>query len=62
MRSSSLARSGKRSFDVESKRLKVIQLSSQDLPDQIEVDVKVAVDEYVAETRYCSEVRREIFG
>ncbi len=59
--SSSLARSGKRSFDVASKRLEVIQLSGEELPDQIEVDVKVAVDKYVTETRHGSEVRREIF-
>jgi len=62
VRNSSLARSGKPSFDVASKRLKVVQLSDQELPDQIEVDVKVAVDEHVAETRNCPKMRCEIIG
>ena len=45
-----------------SKRFEVIELPAKDLPDQIEIDIEVPVDEYVAESRHSSEMRCEIIG
>ncbi len=62
MRCSSLVKFGEPSFDMASKRFEVIQLPAKDLPDQIEIDIEVPVDEYVAESRHSSEMRCEIIG